>query len=237
MDGIPLTGFLPLPHFDLQKSLNKWGVRTEKQLYTEQAQNFTAFAMSSHSRLGKDCTWLTQFPPELHRKIFATLTQITGCACASPCPISAIEDRIDQWRLVFYASETKVHMWAQIIELQRVLNRCWEKGSVVFTTPTDEILSQHKATWWLVMSWLGWLEMRVLDPRSLHDELTTMVNTNSKLWKYMNNIPSLLDRLCIERTGRRLPDDKIHAFEFKYLVRYEDWSFSQNYPLMDISSE
>ena len=87
-----------------------------------------------------------------------------------------------------------------------------------------------------LVPWHGALQMRVLHPRSFHDELTTMVNTNPKLWKNMYNISSLLDRLCIERTGRRLPDDKIHTFEFKYLVRYEDWSFSQNYPLMDSSN-
>ena len=104
MAGIPLDCFLPQPTPDLTYSLNAWGVQTEEQIYTELAEKFTAFLMGNHSRLGSECKWLAAVEQELLHKIFDTLAAMTGCVHASPCPISAVEERIRHWQLKYYTS-------------------------------------------------------------------------------------------------------------------------------------
>ena len=118
-------------------------------------------------------------------------------------------------------------MWAQVIEMQRVLNRLWEKKSVAFLVPPKEVLNQHEDEWWKGMSWLGWSSMRVLDLSSLHDELVAMVHANSALWNTRppHAIYSLLERLCIKYKGRRLPDNELYSIKYKFLGMYEEWNY------------
>jgi len=244
MAGIPLSYFLPPPKSDLTYSLNAWGVRTETQIYTELREKFAAFAMSNHSRLGSECTWLSTVEPEVLRRIFDTLAAMTGYVRTSPCPISAIEERIRHWQLKYYTSNFKIQTWAQLIELQRVLNWRWKQGGVSFQMPPAEVLDQHKDEWWNVMSWLGWTSMRVLDLSSLHDDLVAMVHANPGLWnaKPPHAVFNLLQRLCIKYKGFKYTNDEIYSITYKLLVRYEEWNYetphtSVSFPQIHISNE
>ena len=123
-------------------------VQTERERHADICM---AFTMCTHPCLGSESKLLAEFPTELCRKICAA-----ACACASPCQISAIETRIEEWQLLFHTDAARGKMWARIIELQRVLNRCCEKGSVTFTVPSEEVLKSHKVTW-VVGNLLVWL--------------------------------------------------------------------------------
>ena len=242
MAGICLSNFRPQQQPKYTYMLNKWDVQTETQTNTELEEKFTAFTMGSHTRLG--CKWLAMFPPELFRKVFATLIDATDWWCASPCPISAIEHRIFHWQCKYYTSQFKVQTWAQLIELQRVLNRRWKKGGVSFQVPPAQVLDQHKDEWWNVISWLGWSGMRVFDLTSLHDDLVAMVHANPVLWmtRPPHAVYNLLQRLCIKYKGRRLANDEIYAVKYKLLVRYEEWNYetphtSVSFPQIHISNE
>jgi hypothetical protein len=146
--------------FNLEHALNVLSVQTEQQIYEQKYDELytkisMAFAMCTHSRLGSESKWLAELSGDLCRKICAAASEMVcelACACASPCPISAIENRIEEWQLLFPVNQKRVLTWARIIELQRVLNRCWEEGCVTFTVPSQEELNNHKVTWWMVMS-------------------------------------------------------------------------------------
>ena len=244
MAGICLSNFRPQQQPKYTYMLKKWNVQTETQILTQLQENFGAFTMSSHKRLGHKCKWVSAFPSELYRKVFTTLIDATDWWCASPCTISAIEDRIYHWQRKYYTNQFKIQTWAQLIELQRVLNRRWKKGGVSFQVPPAQVLDQHKDEWWNVISWLGWTSMRVLDLSSLHDDLVAMVHANPGLWnaKPPHAVFNLLQRLCIKYKGFKYTNDEIYSIRYKLLVRYEEWNYetahtSVSFPQIHISNE
>lgn len=243
MAGICLSNFLPQSNIDLPYCLNKWNVQTEAQINTELPEKFLAFTMGSHPRIG--CKWLSEFPPELYHKIFTPLIDTTDLWCGSPCKIADIEDRIYHWQHKYYTSQFKIQTWAQIIELQRVLNRRWKKGGVAFQVPPAEVLAQNinEKEWWNVVSWLGWSNMHVYDLSSLHNDLVAMVHANPALWmtRPPHAVYRLLQRLCIKYKGRRLENDEI-SVKYKFLARWEEWNYetahtSVSFPQIHISNE
>ena len=232
----------------LESRLNKFGVRTERQEYQAQYDQIhtriaTAFAMGSHARLGGTCSLLTELHSEICQLICAYASKDLcdlqwASICASPCPISAIEDRMLAWCHMWHALhevvepvpnvEANIQTWACVLELQRALNRCWQKGSVVFTAPPAE--ERNKLTWWTAMSWFGWSRMRIADPQSFHDDIIVMVNTQPQLWTGIYSLFNVLGRCAVyqDARSRRLEDTEVEFATNTFLVRYEEWSFHFN---------
>ena len=229
-----------------ESRLNSLGVKTERQAHQEQYAQIhtsisTAFAMGTHARLGSGCPLLVELKSELCMIICAFASQDLcdlqwASVSASPCPISMIQDRMLAWSRMWHALNTfvepvpdveaNIQTWACILELQRVLNRCWQKGSVVFTVPPQE----ERHLWWNSTSWFGWSQMRITDPHSFHDDIIVMINTQPKVWTGLYSLFNVLGRCAVyqDTRSRRLEDSEVEFATNTFLVRYEEWSFHSN---------
>ena len=232
----------------LESRFNDFSVKTERQEYQEQYDKIhtdvsTAFAMGTHARLGSECSGLAELKTELCMLICAFASKDLcdlkwASICASPCPISTMEHRMLTWYRMWHDVHTFVlplpnvqanfHTWACMLELQRVLNRCWQKGSVVFTVPPTT--ERNKVTWWTSTSWFGWSQMRIADPQSFHDDIIHMINTQPKLWSGIYTLFNVLGRCAVYQDwrSRRLEDSEVEFATNTFLVRYEEWSFDFN---------
>ena len=226
--------------------LNQVGVQMERQKYKDVYDEVhtwvsTVFTMGTHARLGSGCLWLAELEAEVCSMICALaspdLCDLTWASiCASPCPMSAIESRMLLWYRLWHTNTARVKLWACILELQRLLNRCWQKGSVTFLVPSDgQSATIDTLTWWTDMSWFGWSQMRIVDPRSFHDDIMLMINTQPRLWTGIHSLFNILGQCAVFPDGRRLNDSDVEFTTLTNLVRYEDWTFYPNAFYMHVS--